>query len=132
MYQTIDLTPKDTWVRSQDSILTGVSSGMAEALGVDVWLIRFLWLAAVFFFGTGVLAYVLLSVCLPRADQLQQAYQPRCLGVCLRLANKLNMEVGLLRLICLSLALVSLGTTSLIYIILHLAYKGDPIQALNR
>lgn len=50
----------------KDKILGGVCGGIAEYLGVDPVLIRFIWAIAVFFFGTGVLLYIIAWIIIPR------------------------------------------------------------------
>jgi phage shock protein PspC (stress-responsive transcriptional regulator) len=53
--------------RSDDSMLGGVCSGVADYLGVDVTLIRLLTvLGAVFGLGSLVVAYVVLWIVLPQ------------------------------------------------------------------
>lgn len=43
----------------------GVCTGLAEYLGVDVTLIRLLWVLTVLFLGVGVLAYLIIALILP-------------------------------------------------------------------
>lgn len=53
--------------RSDDTVIAGVCSGVADYLGVDPMLVRVLTLVgAVLGFGTLVVAYVVLWVVLPR------------------------------------------------------------------
>lgn len=54
---------------SRDKKLGGVCGGIAEWLGVDPVLIRLLWLAAVLFYGSGVLAYFLCWLIIPRSSR---------------------------------------------------------------
>ncbi len=58
--------------------IAGVCGGIAEQNGWDPTVVRLIWLALVFFGGTGVLAYVVLWVVLPEAPFAlpQQAYAP--------------------------------------------------------
>lgn len=51
--------------KSRDKWLAGVCGGIADYFNVDPVLVRALWLAAVFFFGTGLLLYVILAILLP-------------------------------------------------------------------
>lgn len=51
--------------KSNDKWLAGVCGGIAHYFNVDPVLVRALWLAAVFFFGTGLLFYVILAILLP-------------------------------------------------------------------
>ena len=116
---------QERWVRSQDGILAGVCSGLSHSFGVDTWLVRLIWLIAVLAFGTGVLAYILLAICLPREDQLRLAYQKRILGVCARLAKKFDLDVGIVRFATVVLGLVSLGVTVVAYIVLHFVLEDN-------
>ncbi|HLN64991.1 MAG TPA: PspC domain-containing protein [Symbiobacteriaceae bacterium] len=51
--------------KSRDKWLAGVCGGIADYFNVDPVLVRALWLAAAFFFGTGLLLYVILAILLP-------------------------------------------------------------------
>lgn len=50
----------------KDKVLGGVCGGIAEYLGVDPVLIRLIWAIAVFFYGTGVLLYIIAWIIIPR------------------------------------------------------------------
>ena len=50
----------------KDSMVAGVCAGIAEYFNVDPVLIRLLWVLFVFGFGTGILAYLLAWVIIPR------------------------------------------------------------------
>ncbi|HEY3367612.1 MAG TPA: PspC domain-containing protein [Symbiobacteriaceae bacterium] len=51
---------------STDRWLFGVAGGIAEYLDVDPVLVRAIFLLSLFFFGTGVLLYLVLAVIMPR------------------------------------------------------------------
>jgi phage shock protein PspC (stress-responsive transcriptional regulator) len=74
-------------------------------------------------FRFGLLIYVILAFSLPKDTDLKSAYEPKLLGVCLRIAQKYYWEVGIVRTIfasCLLLSIIpSFGTTLLIYFVLH-------------
>jgi phage shock protein C len=50
---------------STDKKIAGVCAGIAHFFDLDVTLVRFLWLLAVLFGGTGVLAYVVAWIVIP-------------------------------------------------------------------
>ena len=85
------------FVRSPEGVLFGVCRGLADGLGLDVVLLRIIWLVALLWFGTGFLFYVILALTLPRADQLDQANDSKLLGVCARISLRYGVEVGLVR-----------------------------------
>ena len=107
------------WVRANDSIIAGVAAGVARRFGMDPWVVRLLWILAVLFFGTGVLFYIVMAICLPREDKVNNSVEPKILGVCLRLADHFNIDVGLVRIAAVLLGLASLGATILAYLILY-------------
>lgn len=49
-----------------DKWLAGVCSAFARYLNVDLALVRILWLSAVILFGTGILAYLICWLIIPR------------------------------------------------------------------
>ncbi|MEO0815176.1 MAG: PspC domain-containing protein, partial [Myxococcota bacterium] len=57
-------------VRTRDGYVAGVCDGLGRYFDVNPTLIRIGWLAAVVFFGTGLLAYVAMWWLMPREDQL--------------------------------------------------------------
>ncbi len=122
------------WVRSNDGIIAGVCEGVGNAFEMDPWLIRIVWLASIALFGTGLLIYAVLAFTLPRADEENQGYNKRFMGVCHRLSINTGMEIGLVRALTVFLGLGSLGTTFIGYIILHFVIpdssgnpKGDQV-----
>lgn len=49
-----------------DKKIAGVCGGIAEYLGIDSTIIRLLWLFTVILGGTGILAYVIAMLVIPR------------------------------------------------------------------
>lgn len=49
-----------------DKWLAGVCSAFARYLNVDLALVRILWLSAVIVFGTGILAYLICWLIIPK------------------------------------------------------------------
>ena len=57
---------------SDSKVLGGVCSGLAAYFGVDITVIRLLFVLGVFLFGTGFLAYIILWIVAPKAKTLTQ------------------------------------------------------------
>ncbi len=103
------------WTRSNVGVLAGVCKGLGETLGIETWILRVIWLVAVLWFGTGILLYLILAICLPRVDRLDQALDRKLLGVCARIASRYGIEVGLVRTAFFLFGLVTFGAAILVY-----------------
>lgn len=113
------------WTRAKDGMILGVCKGLARNLDIPVGLFRFIWLLSVLMFGIGLGIYILFAVSLPREDYTRdQAMKPMILGVCSRIAQKTDIEVGIVRFLAL-LSLLSMGATILAYIVLHFVLEKD-------
>jgi phage shock protein C len=108
------------WVRAEDGIIGGVCLALARQLKVEVLWVRIIWLLSFLIFGTGALIYLLCVLALPRTDQLDHAMDKKILGVCTRLAQRSDMEVGLIRLLALLFLVSSFGAALIAYVVLHL------------
>ncbi|TDB64136.1 PspC domain-containing protein [Arundinibacter roseus] len=53
-------------------VVGGVAAGVASYFGVDVGVVRFLWVLSIFFFGTGFLIYIILWIIAPAANTLTE------------------------------------------------------------
>lgn len=126
---TIDIS-RPRWTRGQDGILAGVCSGIAAQTGTGPWFIRLLWLLAVLAAGTGIIAYIILALTLPREDQIAAVQEKKFLGVCLRIARHTDIEVGLVRAAALFLALLSAGATVVGYLVLYFVMPEWPRRDL--
>lgn len=129
------MTPATTtnlkWVRAEDGIIGGICLQLARQLNVDPWLVRTAWLMTICVFGTGLIAYIALIIALPRTDRLDKANEKMVLGVCVRLAQRGELEVGLARLMALLLLVISCGAVIVGYFALHfLLPKIAPGQTL--
>jgi phage shock protein C len=51
-----------------DSQIFGVCSGISEYTGIDVTIIRIVWLIAMFYYGVGILPYFILAIVMPDKD----------------------------------------------------------------
>lgn len=113
--------------------LGGVCSGIANYLSVDTSFIRIAFVFAFFFFGTGVLAYIVLWVVIPKATgedadkiiknennnvhKLYRNKETKAIGgVCSGLALHFGIEIWVVRL-AFFVGLFLWGTSFLIYII---------------
>ena len=85
------------WTRSVDGLLCGVCKGICPQLGLSPTALRILWVCSIFFFGLGLLTYLICALCLPREDNGTRIEEAKVLGVCNRLARLVNIEVGLIR-----------------------------------
>ena len=107
------------WVRSKDGWLSGVCRGLGDRFGIEPWILRACLVFAIFWFGTGILFYLVLSVCLPREDKLELGLQSRFLGVCVELAQRYKFEIGLVRVMAVFGAICSFGFSIFGYLILY-------------
>ena len=57
---------KRLYKSSTDKKLDGVCAGVAEYLNVDPTLIRLAWVIFTFFGGSGILAYIIAAIIMPR------------------------------------------------------------------
>ncbi len=117
------------WVRAQDGVIFGVCKGLARAFDIPVGVFRLLWVLSVLFMGAGIWLYLLLAASLPREDKLVQALDAKILGVCARIAVKTQVEVGVVRFLAISLALMSMGATVVGYIVLYFVIDQNKSQA---
>ncbi len=54
-----------------DAKLFGVCGGIAEYFDVDPTVIRIAWAILVFAYGTGLLAYLVCALCMPKKSELK-------------------------------------------------------------
>ncbi len=57
--------------RVEDGKILGVCGGFAEYFDVDPTLIRVCWAVAAFAAGTGLLAYFICAICMPRKSDIR-------------------------------------------------------------
>lgn len=107
--------------RASDGIISGVCAGIARRLDLEPWLVRFLFVCSIIFFGTGIFFYILLTFSIPRADKLDRAYEKRIMGVCASIAQRSELDVGLTRFLALLLLFTSFGWAIIAYVVLYFA-----------
>ncbi len=54
----------------KEAKICGVCGGIAEYLDVDPTIIRIIWAIMVFAFGTGLLAYFICALCMPKKSDI--------------------------------------------------------------
>lgn len=74
-YTLPEITVKKLFRDPDDKKLAGVASGIAKYFGVDVAVVRILFLALIFAGGFGILAYIILWVAVPEAASLTERMQ---------------------------------------------------------
>ncbi|MCJ8275337.1 MAG: PspC domain-containing protein [Bdellovibrionales bacterium] len=107
------------WIRSERGWVAGVCQGLGERFDTSPGVLRALWMMSILFFGVGLFFYFICAFCLPVEGKEHLVDEGKILGVCARLSEKFDMDVGLLRILAVIIGLGSFGTTILAYIILH-------------
>jgi phage shock protein PspC (stress-responsive transcriptional regulator) len=120
------------WVKARDGAIFGVCKGLARSLEMPIGLFRILWVLSVLFMGVGLGVYIMLAICLPYSDEPDKALRPMFLGVCAKVAEKTNMEVGIARFLALLLLFMSLGTTFIGYLILYFVLEDKETSPSSR
>lgn len=54
-----------------DAKLFGVCGGIAEYFDVDPTIVRVAWAVLIFAYGTGLLAYLVCALCMPKKSELK-------------------------------------------------------------
>ena len=133
------MSPQSTMNLSRSSFgqLGGVCEGLGTSFGVSPTLLRLIWLIAVFLGGTGIALYFLLWWLLPVENEInyeptiwksgpdgnhrppleRTQYNRKILGICGGLARRWDIDPTLIRLLGISLAIMSLGVGIIIYLI---------------
>lgn len=69
---------KKQFFRDLDNkMLGGVCSGLAAYTGIDVTIIRIIWVVAFFVYGSGLIAYIIVWIVAPKAVTISQKLQMR-------------------------------------------------------
>jgi len=72
----VDEKPKGFFRDTNHRGLGGVCSGLGNYLGINRYLIRFLWILLTIFFGIGLLLYVILWIAVPKINKAQILRKP--------------------------------------------------------
>lgn len=51
-----------------DSMVSGVCWGLSDYFGIDVTILRFIWVIAILFYGVGLIPYIILAIIMPDKD----------------------------------------------------------------
>jgi len=51
-----------------DSKISGVCLGLSDYFGIDVTIIRFIWLVSILFYGYALIPYIILAIIMPDKD----------------------------------------------------------------
>ncbi len=70
-----DKTIKKLYRDTEDRVLGGVSSGIASYFGVDIVLVRILFVISIFLGGAGLIAYIILWIITPEARSITEKMQ---------------------------------------------------------
>ena len=114
-----EISLRNQWTRSEDGWIAGVCQGIGEKLDVNPMVLRLFWMGSVLFFGAGLFMYFICAFCLPLEGHEAKAMEPKFLGVCSRVARKLDLDIGLVRVITVVVGIGSMGTTLLAYVLVH-------------
>jgi phage shock protein PspC (stress-responsive transcriptional regulator) len=105
-------------------MISGVCGGLSESLGIDVMIIRAVFVVSLFLGGTGLLAYLVLMVVLPKDNneeyiviedtespkRLYRSWENRMIaGVCGGIAAYLKLDASLMRLVFVGLLIAGVG-----------------------
>ena len=60
---------KKLYLSDTDKKITGVCGGIAEYFNIDPSIVRLLWLLTVLFAGTGILAYIIAAIIMPKEQK---------------------------------------------------------------
>jgi phage shock protein PspC (stress-responsive transcriptional regulator) len=114
----------------QDRKLAGVCGGLGESTGIDSDLVRAAFLLSIFIGGMGLLLYLILWIVLPEMefegkskkkgifDGLKRCEKDRMLaGVCAGIANYLDWDVSIIRILLIVIILAG-GIGVPLYVIL--------------
>lgn len=116
------------WTRSENGWIAGVCQGLGDRFDINPGALRLLWLASILFFGVGFLVYFIVAFCLPVKGQEEASQKPKIMGVCLRLSHRMDLDVGLLRILAVLIALGSFGTTVLAYFLIHFLIPTESLE----
>lgn len=114
-----DLRLHNQWTRSNQGWLAGVCQGLGERFEMNPGVLRILWLISILFFGAGLFLYLVCAFIMPVEGNEAKVFQPKIFGVCLRLAEKLSIDVVPLRILTVFAFIGSAGMVLFMYILLH-------------
>lgn len=123
---------------SEDRMIFGVCGGIAKHFGWDSWMVRTLFVVGVLALGLTPILYLIFAFSfLSDKPGDSAAENKRILGVCARLAQRMDWDVSMVRSAFACSLLISLvpsfGTTLLIYFVLYFFMPSQgPIRSSER
>lgn len=57
---------KKLYKSSSQKMVAGVCGGIAEYFGIEVTIVRLVWVAASLFLGSGILLYIIAAIIIPK------------------------------------------------------------------
>ena len=137
---------KKVYLSEKGKVFLGVCAGLSEYFGIDVSIVRLIFVISIFFGGTGILIYLILFAILPKKDKneiidvepesidgekteaetkIVRPWKNRMIaGVCAGLANYLKIDVSFVRLIFVLMSLGG-GIGIILYLIFWLFFPND-------
>ena len=113
--------PRQLFRDENNKKIGGVCAGIANFFGIDPTIVRLIALILLVFYGTGLLAYIILWICVPSsAHQVIGSSQKRLFrdisnktigGVCAGLANYFDVSIGVTKALFVVGALISFPLT---------------------
>lgn len=113
--------PRHLFRDENNKKIGGVCSGIANFFGIDPTIVRLIALVLLFVYGTGLLAYIILWICVPSsAVQVIGSSQRKLFrdisnktigGVCAGLANYFDVSIGVTKAVFVIGALISFPLT---------------------
>ncbi|AIS60803.1 PspC domain-containing protein [Listeria ivanovii] len=58
---------KKLYKSSSQKMISGVCGGLAEYFGIEVTIVRLIWVGLTLFFGSGILLYIIAAIIIPKA-----------------------------------------------------------------
>jgi len=134
---------KKVYLSEKGKVFLGVCAGLSEYFGIDVSIVRLIFVISIFFGGTGILIYLILFAILPKKDETEiieveseyidgekaetkivRPWKNRMIaGVCAGLANYLKIDVSFVRLIFVLMSLGG-GIGIILYLIFWLFFPN--------
>lgn len=130
---------KKLYRNTENKLIAGVCSGFADYFGINVILMRIIWVALAFLHGIGAIAYLVAALIIPikpETSEIEIEVEPQAkekqklhrsdknkilFGVCGGLAEYLHTDANLLRIIFVALTFLW-GAGAIIYILCALLF----------
>jgi phage shock protein PspC (stress-responsive transcriptional regulator) len=111
--------------RSDDGWIAGVCDGIAKATDMPLGLVRGLFVVFIFIGFVSPFLYLMAWIALPKESDPTLGQRSMLLGVCLNISRRVDLDVGVVRIISVLLALFGSIVTGLVYLILYFAWRDE-------